>query len=99
MKRFFLFLFIIFTLSLLQFNILPALFPFAYIPNILIIFALIFALFERPDKDFAFLIAFLAGLFNDLISPVFGFYIIITFGVVYILKLLLNKYVQLSFLR
>lgn len=99
MKRALLISFFFFFISLFQFGFLPAAFPFISLPNILIIITLIYTFIENPDKNGAFIGAIVAGLLNDLVSPYFGFYTIIIFSLVYILKFLLKKYVQLPSLQ
>lgn len=89
-----------YALSLIQFSFLPALFPFVLMPNLLMVFTIIFNIFEDPNSDEGFFLALIAGLINDFLSPhPFGLYIIIFFAVTYFIKFILKNYVQPSFVR
>ena len=93
-------IFFTYSLSLIQFSFLPAALPLFPIPNLLMIFTIIFTAFEDPNSDEGFFLALVAGLINDFLSPhPFGFYIIIFFAVVYFIKFILKNYVQPSFVR
>ncbi|MGM0439450.1 MAG: hypothetical protein ACQEP3_03420 [Patescibacteria group bacterium] len=94
------FIFFSYALTLLQFGLLPAAFPFFPVPNLLIIFTVGYAIFEDPNSDGSFWLAVVAGLMNDLMSPYyFGLYVVIFFAFVYFIKFILKNYVQPSFVR
>lgn len=93
-------IFFSYSLSVFQFGFLPATFPLFPIPNLLMIFTILFSVFEDPNSDDGFFLAFVAGMINDFLSPhPFGFYIIIFLAVVYFVKFILKNYVQPSFVR
>jgi len=97
MKSVFPFLLFSFFLLLLQSGLLPATFPYSPVPNLLMLLTLTYTFFENPSENGGFYLALFAGFLNDLISPYFGFYMIVFFGSVYFLKFIFKNYINVEF--
>ncbi len=97
MKFFLVILLYLIFLSFLQFSFLPAIFPLSFIPNLVFIFIIIYAVIENPNKNYALYLAIFGGLINDFMSPGIFIYFLLFFTIIFILKHILKNYVQLSF--
>lgn len=69
---------------------------YGFVPNFVLIFSIIWVLFERPNYNFGVFVAFSAGLFFDIFfSPILGYNILIFSISAIALKYILRNYVRI----
>ena len=95
MKKFIFFMFLFYSLILLQESFFVHFFN--YLPNIVLITIFFINFFEDKEEDFGIFISLVGGLFLDLSSEsFFGFYILTSLLMAFFIKIVLKKYVQLN---
>jgi len=89
---------ILYFLTLLETSFLVHFNVFKWIPNIILIYVVIFNIIENPKKYGGVYISFIAGLLLDIFSANFiGFHIIIFLIISLSLKLAFSRYVRIPF--
>ncbi len=89
---------IIYFLALLETSFLIHLNIFKWIPNVILLYAVIFNIIEDPKKYGGVYVAIIAGFFLDIFSSGFiGYNIIVFLAISLLLKLIFNRYVRIPF--
>lgn len=98
MKKLIISIIILYFLTLFQTSFLVHFSLFGIIPNVVLIFIVLWNIFERGDSTMGIYNAVIGGLFLDIFSSRFiGFNILILLLLAFILKLISNKYVRIPF--
>jgi len=98
MKKLIISIIILYFLTLFQTSFLVHLSLFGMIPNIVLVFVVLWNIFEKGDSTIGIYDAIIGGFFLDIFSNRFiGFNILILLLIAFILKLISNKYVRIPF--
>lgn len=88
---------ILYFLALLETSFFVHFNVFKWIPNILLIYVVIFNVIESPKKYGGSYVAVIAGFISDIFSSSFiGYNIIIFLATSLLLKFIFNRYVRVS---
>ena len=89
---------IIYFLTLLETSFFVHFNIFRWIPNVILLYVIIFNIIESPKKYGGVYISIVAGFFVDIFSSNFiGYSIIIFLATSLLLKLIFNRYVRIPF--
>jgi|GEM_PF-2452365 len=92
MKKFLLSIVFFYILSLAQTSFFASLISPNKLPNLILISVILFIFFEKPRENFSFFIAFLGGIFIDILSyNFFGITVIFLLILTYLLKNIISS--------
>jgi len=70
------------------------------VPNVFLLFIIIWNVIEKPENSLGLYNAILAGFFSDIFSTRFiGFNVLIFLAIAIILKFLFKRYVRIPFIK
>ncbi len=98
MKKLIISIIILYFLTLFQTSFLVHFSLFGMIPNFVLVFVVLWNIFEKGDSVIGIYNAVIGGFFLDIFSDRFiGFNILILVLLAFILKLISNRYVRIPF--
>ena len=85
---------------LLQTSFLIYILPAGLIPNLIVGFVALFAVFEKKDRNTKYAAAIVGGLLLDMFSQnIFGFWTVLLITLVLLLQVIIGNYVRTPFLQ